>query len=138
MPTLTRYTTSHNTPKIRPYRDTFSHTKAYGPFITQGKRTCVAGQKQIVQLVVVVVVGRHGGGGGVQLDLLEHLRRQRIRVILRIINKKRNRYTHRRLSHHNDVHVGRNTSAAVQTCSARTALVRNRWWWWWWWWGGGI
>jgi len=41
--------------------------------------------------VVVVVDGRHGGGGGVQLDLLEHLRRERIRVILRII-KNRKRY----------------------------------------------
>jgi len=86
---------------------TFIH--AHGPFITREKRTCVAGQKQIVQLVVVVVVGRHGGGGGVQLDLLEHLRRQRIRVILRII-KKRHRYAstvaqrcahHRRSKHFN-------------------------------------
>jgi len=61
--------------------------------ITQGKRTCVAGQKQIVQLMVVVVVGRHRSGSGVQLDLLEHLRRQRIRVILRII--KNGIITHR-------------------------------------------
>jgi len=89
---------------------TFIHTN--GPFITQEKRTCVAGQKQIVQLVVVVVVvSRHGGGCGVQLDLLEHLRRQRIRVILRIIKKTESlridgcstvRAHHRRPKHFHD------------------------------------
>jgi len=63
--------------------------------IAQGKRTCIAGQKQIVQLMVVVVIGRYGGGGGVKLDLLEHLRRQRIRFILRTIKNGIVIITHR-------------------------------------------
>jgi len=116
LPILPRHI-SHNTPVIRLYREVYTLTQ------TQEKRTCVAGQKQIVQLVVVVVVGGHGGGGGVQLDLLEHLRRQRIRVILQII-KKNAIVTHRR-SHNGAVHitVARNTihrPAAVRApCSFR-------------------
>jgi len=41
--------------------------------ITPRKRTCVIGQKQIIQLMVIVVVGRHGSSGSIQLDLLQYL-----------------------------------------------------------------